>query len=140
VFVVLDTNHYVELIDGSTLGANLQRRAAAVAAEVFTTIVTGQEITQGWLAVINRNPPGLRQLNGYDQFQRHLLRFSRIGLLPFDPEAVQQFDRLRRLRLRVGTMDLKIAAICLAHDATLLTRNAIDFRKVPGLRFENWLD
>lgn len=34
-------------------------------------------------------------------------------------------------------MDLKIAAICLAHDAMLLTRNVADF---SGLRVENWLD
>jgi len=31
-------------------------------------------------------------------------------------------------------MDLKIAAIALAHDARLFSRNLIDFRKVPGLR------
>jgi tRNA(fMet)-specific endonuclease VapC len=37
-------------------------------------------------------------------------------------------------------MDLKIAAICLAHDATLLSRNLRDFEKVPDLRTENWLD
>jgi tRNA(fMet)-specific endonuclease VapC len=35
-------------------------------------------------------------------------------------------------------MDLKIAAICLANDATLLTRNSTDFGKVPALRTENW--
>jgi len=27
-----------------------------------------------------------------------------------------------------------------AHYATLLTRNTVDFAKGPGLRFENWLD
>lgn len=37
-------------------------------------------------------------------------------------------------------MDLKIAAICIAHDAMLLSRNLVDFEKVPGLRVENWLD
>jgi len=35
-------------------------------------------------------------------------------------------------------MDLKIAAIVLARNATLLTRNLADFRKVPGLKVENW--
>jgi tRNA(fMet)-specific endonuclease VapC len=42
------------------------------------------------------------------------------------------------MRLRLGTMDLKIAAIARANDATLLTRNTTDFQKVPGLRFEDW--
>jgi len=37
-------------------------------------------------------------------------------------------------------MDLKIACIVLAYDATLLTRNVTDFAQVPELRVENWLD
>ncbi|MFN0078159.1 MAG: type II toxin-antitoxin system VapC family toxin [Prosthecobacter sp.] len=37
-------------------------------------------------------------------------------------------------------MDLKIAAICLAHDAMLLTRNLSDFDQIPGLRVENRLE
>jgi tRNA(fMet)-specific endonuclease VapC len=52
--------------------------------------------------------------------------------------AAEQFQRLQLLRLRIGTMDMKIAAIALANDATLLTRNLADFGKVPGLRVEDW--
>jgi tRNA(fMet)-specific endonuclease VapC len=40
----------------------------------------------------------------------------------------------QRLRLRVGAMDLKIAAIALAHQATVLTRNQKDFSRVPDWR------
>jgi tRNA(fMet)-specific endonuclease VapC len=36
-------------------------------------------------------------------------------------------------------MDLKIASIVLAHDATLLSRNLRDFQQVPNLRVEDWL-
>jgi tRNA(fMet)-specific endonuclease VapC len=35
-------------------------------------------------------------------------------------------------------MDLKIAAIALAYDATVLTRNVSDFGKVTGLKVEDW--
>ncbi len=35
-------------------------------------------------------------------------------------------------------MDLKIAAIVLTHDATLLSKNLSDFRKVPGLKVADW--
>ena len=63
-----------------------------------------------------------------------------LTLLPFDEEAAAMFQAIEGLRLRIGTMDLKIAAICLVHDAQLLTRNLVDFEKVPGLKVQNWLD
>ena len=50
------------------------------------------------------------------------------------------FVKFRRQGLRIGSLDLKVACIALAHDATVLTRNAKDFAQVPGLRIENWLD
>ena len=55
-------------------------------------------------------------------------------------DAVSTLARIRLQNVRIGTQDLRIAAITLAHDATLLTRNGVDFAKVPELRFENWLD
>lgn len=42
--------------------------------------------------------------------------------------------------LVLDTNHLKVASIVLVHDATLLTRNSVDFAQVPGLKFENWLD
>lgn len=64
----------------------------------------------------------------------------KLGVLPFDQDAATLFAGLRHSFRRTGTMDLKIAAICLAHDAMLLTRNLTDFQHIPGLRVENWLD
>jgi tRNA(fMet)-specific endonuclease VapC len=52
--------------------------------------------------------------------------------------AAEEFQRLQKTRIRIGTMDLKIAAIALTSNATLLTRNLIDFRKVPDLKVEDW--
>jgi tRNA(fMet)-specific endonuclease VapC len=46
---------------------------------------------------------------------------------------------LRQQRIRIGTMDLKIASIALVSDALLVTSNLRDFRLVPGLRCEDWL-
>ena len=53
--------------------------------------------------------------------------------------AVDEYNSLKRAKIRIGTMDLKIASITLADDAMLLTRNTRDFSRVPGLRFEDWL-
>lgn len=54
--------------------------------------------------------------------------------------AAQRFTALRKSGVKIGTMDLKTACIAIAHDALLLTANRLDFEKVPGLKFENWLE
>jgi tRNA(fMet)-specific endonuclease VapC len=38
----------------------------------------------------------------------------------------------------MGTMDLKITAMVLLREATLLSRNLADFGQVPGLQVEDW--
>ncbi len=40
---------------------------------------------------------------------------------------------------RVAEPDLRIAAIVLARDATLVTGNVRHFARIPELRVENWL-
>ncbi len=46
---------------------------------------------------------------------------------------------LERLGTSIGPNDLLIAAHALALDATLVTDNEDEFRRVPGLAVENWL-
>ena len=137
---VLDTNHYVVLASGGMMSARLKQRAAGQDAELVITVITPQEITQGWLAALNRENAGPDQIYAYRRFLHSLLGFPKLTILPFDGDAARQFVSLQQQRIRIGTMDLKIAAICITHDATLLTRNLVDFEKVPGLRVENWLD
>jgi tRNA(fMet)-specific endonuclease VapC len=78
------------------------------------------------------------QARAYGKLKAHLDTYLSIMVLDFNDSAAVEYQRLREARLRVGTMDLKIAAIVLAHDATLLTRNLADFRKVPNLKIEDW--
>jgi tRNA(fMet)-specific endonuclease VapC len=140
MFVVLDTNHYDELTQDSPVGRNARRRIEEAQADVFISIISVQESVQGWLALINRKKSGRKQLHACARFQQSIEPLTKLAILPFDQTAVRILENLQRQRLRVGTMDLKIAAICLAHDALLLTRNLGDFENVPGLRVENWLD
>lgn len=79
------------------------------------------------------------QTTAYGQFLKSLETFVKFAILPFDEDAARVFERLQEQRIRIGTMDLKLASICLAHEATLLTRNLVDFLKVPALRADNWL-
>jgi tRNA(fMet)-specific endonuclease VapC len=140
MFAALDTNHFREVAQGADHAAAMERRATEAQLELFTTIITVQEATAGWLALINRLTAGREQIRAYERFQATITAFSKFDILPFDEDAANHFHRLQRTRVRIGTMDLKVASICLAHDTTLLTRNLVDFEKVPGLRVENWLD
>ena len=140
MFAVLDTNHFSELVRDSPRVVTLQRNVAERKADVFVTVITAQESFEGWFALINRERAVFDQTKAYAQFLRSIETVVKFTILPFDPDSARIFQRLRNEGIRIGTMDLKIAAICLAHDATLLTPNRVDFDKVPGLRVENWLD
>ena len=45
---------------------------------------------------------------------------------------------MRVAKLNVGGMDLRIAAIALENNATVVTRNVVDFQRIPGLLIEDW--
>jgi tRNA(fMet)-specific endonuclease VapC len=81
-----------------------------------------------------------QQIQVYRRLQDRIDFFAAWTVLPWNTNAADAFMRLRLEGVRMGSMDLKIACIVLAHDATLLTRNTKDFAQVPGLAFENWLD
>lgn len=61
-----------------------------------------------------------------------------MGCLPFDETAANIFDELRVQKIRIGTNDLAIAAITLSVSGILITRNIVDFQRVPNLSLEDW--
>jgi len=141
MFLVLDTNHFAELVHDTGNGVRLRRRFTESKAAVLTTIITAQEVSEGWSAFIRKQKAGSeKQIHGYAQFQHSLELLMELTLLPFDAQSAAIFRELRKHLPQAGTQDLKIAAIGLAHDATVLTRNLVHFSKVPGLRVANWLD
>jgi tRNA(fMet)-specific endonuclease VapC len=64
--------------------------------------------------------------------------FQTWQVLDFTQAAFDQFIVLRRQKIRIGSQDLRIAAIALTLNATLVTRNQRDFGQVPGLAIEDW--
>jgi tRNA(fMet)-specific endonuclease VapC len=137
--LILDTDHLVEIDRGSTLGSALLERLVRSGEDVVTTIISAEEQLRGWLAQINRQTDVHRQIDSYCRLKRRLDFFADWHLLPWDTEAAERFETLRAGRIRIGTMDLKIASIALVRDGTLLSRNLADFGKVPGLNVEDWL-
>jgi tRNA(fMet)-specific endonuclease VapC len=106
--------------------------------ELATTIITFEEQTRGWLSWLAQARTLEEQVTRYHQLNRMVKSYNEVWLLEFDLQAAAEFARLQKQRIRIGTMDLKIAAIALSQNATLLSRNLKDFSKVPGLQVEDW--
>lgn len=138
--IVLDTDHLSLLDRAPNAAANqlLARLAMLAPDELATSVVTYEEQTRGWLALMNRAKSVAQQVDAYARLLRHLENYKRIPVIPFDAAAATEFQRLQHSRIRIGTMDLKIAAIAVRNRATLLSRNLVDFRKVPDLDVQDW--
>lgn len=137
---ILDTNHLSELGYNSTSGARLRARLDQLNADAVTTVISVEEELGGWLAKVNKCRESDLQIHIYGLLTERVNFLARWTILQIDSESLAQFRTFRKQGIRIGTQDLKIACIALAHDATVLTRNLVDFQQVPGLRVENWLD
>lgn len=123
-----------------------QRRHPQVVAQLLAvspdqraiTIITVDEQLKGRLAQVRNAPDPATLTHAYRHLQETLLSLTALHIMPFDMAAGEQFAALRGQGIRIGTQDLRIAAICLVHAATIVTRNARDFRQVPNLRIIDW--
>lgn len=137
---LLDTDHIVILQTAATgeFARLVDRMSQYAAADFSVSIVSFHEQVLGWNAYISRAKEMAGLVRGYRRFHDLLEYFRDAQVLPFDATAAQRYEALRTARVRVPTMDLRIAAIALSRDLTVLTRNQVDFRRVPGLRVEDW--
>ncbi len=106
--------------------------------DVKISIGSFEEQTRGWLSYLAKAKISKDQIRAYMELADILKDFSEIDVLPYDSEADFHFDRLRRAKIRIGTLDLRIASIVISRSATLISRNLCDFSKVPGLKVEDW--
>jgi tRNA(fMet)-specific endonuclease VapC len=118
--------------------SKLVERLEATDEDVGVSIVTFEEQMRGWLAFIARGRTSAQQTMAYAKLHALLEDFNSRPVFDFDEDCAAEFDSLVRARVRIGTMDLKIAATAISHNALLLSRNLADFRRVPGLRVEDW--
>jgi tRNA(fMet)-specific endonuclease VapC len=141
--ILIDTDHatYLKYPESERGLRFINRLAALPPSEVVgVAIVTVEERMRGWLAVIAKEKQAQRQVIGYRELAQLFEFYQEFEIILFDEAAARRFDDLRARRLRLGTMDLKIAATALVNNALLLSANRRDFERVPGLRVENWLD
>ena len=106
--------------------------------DLAITVITVEEQLSGWYTLLRRVKTSTDLTRVYDRLVETVMFLSSTYILSFTEPAVAQYEQLRSMRLRIGTMDLRIAAIVLAYGATLVTRNVQDFQRVPGLVIEDW--
>ncbi len=127
---LLDTNIWIAVAKGDPdMVAKLR---ALNPAQVATCSVVKAELLFG-------ARKSQRVAENLDGFHRLLEPFVS---LPFDDAAAGHYGLVRASLEQAGTpigaSDLLIAAIALAHDCRMVTRNRREFERVVGLRVEGW--
>jgi tRNA(fMet)-specific endonuclease VapC len=138
--VILDTDH-MSIIDReqAPLSIHLRNRLKQPdVKEVATTIISYEEQMRGWLSLLAKAKAVRDQVVAYRKLKNQMVNYAAVMILDFDERAAVEFQNLKRTNVRVGTMDMKIAAIALSVGATVLTRNLADFQRIPGLKVEDW--
>ena len=110
--------------------------------DVVLTAITRIEILQGRFDSVMKAADGGQLLQARQRLAETEGQLATFDVLPIDAAAAAAFDRLRKDKklTKIGRGDLLIAAVVLANKATLVTRNAKDFGRVPGLLLVNWVD
>ncbi len=129
---LLDTNILSDLLRNPG-GRAAQRAALAGAATICTSIIVACELRYG------AAKKGSVRLS-----ERIESLLESLEVFPLDKESDRRYAEIRlhldRKGKPIGPNDLLIAAHALALDLILVTANVEEFSRVPGLRFENWLD
>lgn len=133
---ILDTDH-ITLYQEQHLAVRAKVTATADT-QLFVTIVSFKEQLKGWLAQIQRAQSPVKAVYAYRRLQETLAYFAKQQVLSFDETAALYFQNFQQQRIRIGTQDLRIAAIALANGYTVITRNRRDFEQTPGLAVEDW--
>ena len=130
--LMLDTNICMYLIKHQPPSV-LERFLSHPVDDIGISSLTVAELEYG--ASKSRHPAKNRI--ALDQF------ISPLDVAAFDREAATAYGRLRanleQKGTPIGAMDLLIAAHALSLKVRLITNNAREFRRVPGLRIENWV-
>lgn len=110
-------------------------------AEQAIPLVVLEESFRGRLNSIRKAETAKQQHNivsAYDRLFEAIADAHRYRVLPYTTGAHAFVTAWRAAKVRIGTQDLRIAAICVVHGAKLITRNRRDYELVPGLSLEIW--
>ena len=120
--ILLDTDHISILQHADSDAAQALRRRLKQSSDpsIGTTTITLEEQSRSWLGLINRYSDARQQVTYYDRFVDMFRFFAEWRVIRFDSPAAAMFQDLRSQRIRIGTPDLKIAAICKSNNARIV--------------------
>lgn len=133
---VLDTDHVSLLQRGHP--AVINKVATVHPLEIAITTITIVEQMYGRLDVIKRGKSKQEIVKAYALLRETFNLLCQANILDFSEAAFDIYNDLLKQKIRVGTQDLRIAAIALSVNATVVTRNFKDFQKVPNLKIVDW--
>ena len=137
--IAFDTDVLTEVLLGNA--EFVERTAAIPAREQAVPVIVIEEIMRGRLNVIRQaeaSKTAISTARAYELFEETFKDFRRLHILSYTSQAESFYQQWRQQGIRVGTHDLRIAATCVAHAATLISRNRRDFDRIPGLKVEFW--
>lgn len=127
---LLDTNICIYVINERP-AAVLERFLVNEEAGLGISAITASELYWGV-----RKTGSQRNLRALESF------LAPLAVMDYDLAAAQAYGELRAALEKkgspIGPLDTQIAAHALALDLTLVTNNQREFKRVPGLRLENW--
>jgi tRNA(fMet)-specific endonuclease VapC len=128
---MLDTNILSDLIRNPQ-GRTARRIAKVGENNVCTSIIVAAELRYGCA-----KSGSMRLRKAVEDL------LGEIDVLPFEAPADADYGALRAsleaAGTPIGSNDMLIAAHAEALGATIVTANADEFKRVPGLKTENWL-
>ena len=131
---LFDTDTLSQVMKPNPSSALLSRLASVSPDEQFTSSITVGELVYG----AHHGPR-----TEYHLRQLEEIVWPMVQILPFDRASGEIYGSLRADLERAGTPlgepDLRIAAIALTNNLTVVTGNVRHFSRVRGLRVENWI-
>src|SRR5260370_24291659 len=104
--------------------AEVVARVLAVATgDRAISVVTVEEQLSGWYTQLRKAKRPERLAWAYRRLAATVRFLSQVQIVDFDESAIQRCEQMKKLKVKDGTLDLRIAAKVLERDAILVTLN-----------------
>jgi predicted nucleic acid-binding protein len=132
---LLDTDILVNILRSKPPLSILSRLKGLKRSEQYTTTLNVGDLM--YIVYMSNDPP-------YYENLLHRLLLSHLEILPFDTDASKRYGSIKadleKKGISLSDRSIRIAAICLCHNLTLVTSRTEGLKHINGLKVENWLD